>query len=90
MPLLEGYAEAIVLCRQANAELAQHGAVLNGKASPWLTVQEKATRAMVALSMRLRLSPQARLEGRNVARMKPDQVSAYDSAELGHVLKHNR
>jgi phage terminase small subunit len=47
---------------QAVREMREHGAVVNGKVSPWITVQEKAQRAMVALSMRLRLSPQARRE----------------------------
>jgi phage terminase small subunit len=36
--------------------------VVNGRPSPWIVVQEKAVRAMTALAMRLRLSPQARRE----------------------------
>jgi hypothetical protein len=46
------------------------GPIVDGKASPWLVVQEKAVRAMTALSMRLRLSPQSRLDPKTVARDK--------------------
>jgi hypothetical protein len=59
LPLLVRYVEAAALGDQA-AEQLRLGAVINGKPSPWITVQEKAVRAMVALSMRLRLSPQSR------------------------------
>jgi phage terminase small subunit len=50
LPLLCRYCEAVVLAEQAAAELRRAGAVVNGKPSPWVTVQEKAVRAMVALS----------------------------------------
>jgi phage terminase small subunit len=46
----------------AVAAMRREGAVVNGRLSPWVTVQEKAVRAMTALAMRLRLSPQARRE----------------------------
>ena len=51
LPLLVRYVEAAALGDQA-AEQLRLGAVINGKPSPWITVQEKAVRAMVALSMR--------------------------------------
>jgi phage terminase small subunit len=54
--LLAQYAEAIVLAERASAELHK------GADAKWLLIWEKATRAMTALSMRLRLSPQARRE----------------------------
>jgi phage terminase small subunit len=57
--LLSRYAESIVLAERAAKELRGE-AVVNGKVSPWLVVHEKALRAIVALSMRLRLSPQGR------------------------------
>ena len=44
------------------------GAVVDGKPSPWIVVQDKAVRAMVALSMRLRLSPQSRTDPKTLAR----------------------
>ena len=63
MPLLARYCESVVLARRAAAALASEGAVIGGvRTNPWLSVQEKAIRAMVSLSMRLRVSPQARRE----------------------------
>ncbi len=67
-PLLCRYVEAAVLAEQAAHELRKNGPVINGKASPWLIVQEKAVRAQIPLSMRLRLSPQSRFDGRSAAR----------------------
>jgi P27 family predicted phage terminase small subunit len=61
-PLLASYCEASALADRAARELAASGPVIDGKASPWLTVQEKQVRAQVALSQRLRLSPQARFD----------------------------
>jgi hypothetical protein len=48
LPLLVRYVEAAALGDQA-AEQLRLGAVINGKASPWITIQEKTVRAMVAL-----------------------------------------
>lgn len=59
MPLLVQYVTASVLNDQAAAEL-RAGAVVGGRPSPWLAIFEKTNRAMLGLSMRLRLSPQAR------------------------------
>ena len=69
LPLLVRYVEAIALGDQA-AEQLRLGAVIDGRASPWITVQEKAVRAMVALSMRLRLSPQSRMDAKAVERQQ--------------------
>src|SRR5437762_236656 len=44
LPLLCRYVEAAVLAEQAAQELRQ-GAVVSGKANPWLIVSEKAVRA---------------------------------------------
>ena len=60
-PLLRRYCENVVLAQRAAKHLAADGAVVNGKCSAWLTVAEKADRALVSLSMRLRISPQARM-----------------------------
>lgn len=62
LPLLEQYAIAAAQAREAAEVLGREGAVVDGKASPWIVVQEKAQRAMVALAMRLRISPQARFD----------------------------
>jgi phage terminase small subunit len=67
-PLLCRFVEAACLAEKAAHELSKHGAVIDGKASPYLIVQEKSVRAMTALSMRLRLSPQSRFDGRAAAR----------------------
>ena len=69
LPLLVRYVEACVLADQAAEEL-RLGAVIDGKPSPWITVQEKAVRAMVALSMRLRLSPQSRIDPKTLGRQQ--------------------
>ena len=70
LPLLPRYCEAAILAEQAALEL-RNGAVLNGKPSPWIVVQEKCVRAMVSLSMRLRLSPQSRIDPKTLARQQP-------------------
>jgi phage terminase small subunit len=62
VPLLVAYAQAIAQHDRAVQAIRREGDVIDGRASPWIVVQEKAQRAMVALSMRLRLSPQARRE----------------------------
>jgi hypothetical protein len=58
------------------AEQLREAPVVNGKPSPWLPVREKAVREMTALSMRLRLSPQARREGHRLT--EPKQLSWMD------------
>ena len=67
--LVEQYAQSIALARQAYEHLDDEGPIgADGKASSWLIVLEKAHRSSVALSMRLRLSPQSRLDPKTVAR----------------------
>jgi hypothetical protein len=69
-PLLCRYVEAAVLAEEAARELRESGAVVDGKPSPWIVIQEKSVRAMTALSLRLWLSPQARLSNRSVGRQQ--------------------
>jgi hypothetical protein len=59
MPLLVAYAQAVWTQRMASREFRRVPLVA-GRPSAWAAVEEKAIRSMVALSMRLRLSPQAR------------------------------
>lgn len=66
--LIEQYAQAIVLARQATTELAATGPVVQGRASAWLIVLEKAHRSSVALAARLRLAPQSRADSRSAGR----------------------
>lgn len=78
IPLLTSYCQAVALHEDAVAAIRREGPVRSdGKASAWLTVLEKCQRAMVALSMRLRLSPQARRE------------RAVSPARLGWEAKHH-
>ena len=78
-PLLESYGEAILLERRAYAEIAAGGPVINGKISPWVGVAERATRAVVAVSARLRLSPQHRTDPKTAGRAKGPGPSAYEA-----------
>jgi hypothetical protein len=66
--LVEAYAQAISLARQSAQEIATNGAVIGGRPSPWIHCQEKAHRAISALAMRLRLSPQHRMDSRSAGR----------------------
>ncbi len=70
LPLLSRYCEAAILAEQAALEL-RNGAVVDGKPSPWIVVQEKSVRALVSLSMRLRLSPQSRIDPKTLGRQQP-------------------
>jgi hypothetical protein len=81
MPLLAAYARAVVQEELAAEHLRAEGHVVNGKASAWLIVQEKATRAMVSLSLRLRLSPQARTPQYTKAPSRP--LSYYERMQSG-------
>jgi phage terminase small subunit len=80
-PLLEAYCQAIALGRRAYAALEANGPVVDGRPSAWLVVLEKAHRSAVALSARLRLSPQHRLDPRTVSRNQAT-ASAYEMMEL--------
>jgi phage terminase small subunit len=81
MILLVRYCEAAVVAAQAEQCLAAEGAVVNGKVNPWAIVLEKATRTLTALSMRLRVSPQAR--SANIPTRQPQQpISYYERMNL--------
>jgi phage terminase small subunit len=76
LPLLSAYCRCIVLERRSAQELAagDHKALAR-----W----EKATKAMVALSMRLRLSPKSRAPNNPSRPSQPEPVmSYYDRMEL--------
>jgi hypothetical protein len=74
LPLLVQYCATSILNERAIAEL-RTAPIVKGKSSPWLNIFEKTGRAMVALSMRLRLSPQAR---------KPNQIKGKAPTALSH------
>src|SRR5215204_648744 len=46
-----GYVEADALAEQAAEQLRKNGPVVNDRPNPWLIVQEKSVRGLVALSM---------------------------------------
>jgi phage terminase small subunit len=68
--LLCRFVEADALAERAAKELRKHP-VIKGKPSPWLTVQEKNVRALTALAIRLRLSPQSRIDAKAMGRREP-------------------
>ena len=80
--LLEQFCVAILTAQEAAAALAKDGPVIGGKASAWIVVQEKSIRSMVALSMRLRLSPQSRLDPKTSGRAQAKSLSFYEMEAL--------
>jgi hypothetical protein len=68
--LLCRFVEADAMAERAANELRKHPAI-DGKPSAWLAVQEKNVRALVSLSMRLRLSPQSRIDAKATGRREP-------------------
>jgi hypothetical protein len=77
--LLVEYCTAAVLNERASAEL-RDSPVVDGKVSPWLLIFEKTSRAVIALALRLRLSPQARAP--NTPTRREAAPSAYDVMRL--------
>ena len=75
--LIEQYAAAICLARQAYDRLREEGPVKDGRVNPWQTVLEKANRASVSLSQRLRLAPMSRQDPKTAGRNKAGG-SVYD------------
>ncbi|MCW5575177.1 MAG: P27 family phage terminase small subunit [Burkholderiales bacterium] len=59
-PLLRQYCVAVEIAERAEQALLKDGPITAGRTSPWVITQEKSLRSIVALSQRLRLSPQAR------------------------------
>ena len=68
--LLCRFVEADALAERAAKELRKHP-VVDGKPSPWIHIQEKSVRTLTALSMRLRLSPQSRIDSKAIGRQEP-------------------
>jgi hypothetical protein len=80
LPLLCQYCTASIINDQAAKEL-RAAPVVEGRPSPWLTIFEKTNRAMLGLSMRLRVSPQARAPNNSGSRPTP-RLSAYEMEAL--------
>lgn len=81
-PLLAAYAEAICNAREAQKALDSGGMVdERGKISVWITVQEKQIRAIVALAMRLRLSPQSRFDRQTAGTSSRPQLPTWENED---------
>ena len=78
-PMLAAYVRACTLERRAAEELAV-SAVAAGMPSPWLEVHASAVRSMVALAVKLRLSPKARTPGQRAGKAR--SMSYYDQMRL--------
>ena len=79
LPLLVRYCECAVLAEQAMAALQRDGAVGAGEVSPWISIYMQSVKAMSALAMRLRISPQARAPNNPT---RPQRVSVYERMRL--------
>ena len=75
--LLELYCLAVLEARNAYRHLDAEGRVLNGRPSPWIAVLEKAQKAIVSYSVRLRIGPQSRVDPRS-SKLKGRPPSGYD------------
>ena len=92
VPLIVEYARAVHQANEAAAHLETEGAVVDGKASAWVVVQEKSVRAIVALAMRLRISPQSRIDrtrAGTTSRVQPDMDGYYDPNDPDGLLAGN-
>jgi phage terminase small subunit len=81
LPLLAAYCRAIELERHAALQLATDGYLTTeGRPSPWLAIMAQATKSMLALSTRLKLTPQSRSHS---APARPERsLSAYEKLAL--------
>lgn len=86
LPLLVRYCEAAATAERAEAEIARKP-LIKGKASPWIGILGQATKVMSALSMRLRLSPQARAPNNPTRRTAP--MSYYERLDLERQLSRD-
>ena len=86
LPLLVRYCEAAATAERAEGEIAKRP-VIKGKASPWIGILGQATKVMSALSMWLRLSPQARAPNNPTRRTAP--MSYYERMDLERQLSRD-
>lgn len=89
LPLLEAYAQSAALATEAAQKLDADGAVIDGRASPWVNVAATAQKQLVALSARLRICPQSRFDrlgaGAN-SRPQPDTPKAGKRGEWDDLI----
>lgn len=83
-PLLGRYCKNLALANTASGHIEREGAVNTetGKISPWVSVAEKADRAVATLSAKLRLAPSSRFDQATAhRRTNINQPSYYDEAD---------
>jgi hypothetical protein len=77
LPLICRWCELTVVAERAAAEMSAGNLVTDDdRPSPWFSIHERATKSLVALAMRLRLSPQARAD--KAPKSLPASTSYYD------------
>lgn len=84
-PILVEFCRATALADEAAAALATEGAVIDGKASPWVGIQATAQKTMTTLATKLRLGPTARTSNppsRGPGGRPTPPPSYYDRMEL--------
>ena len=81
LPLICRWCELTVVADRAAAEMTTGNLVENGLPSPWIAIHEKATKQLIALSLRLRLSPQSRMDKAPKTQAAKD-LSYYDRMML--------
>jgi phage terminase small subunit len=60
LPLLAAYCRAVVMEQRAAGEFSREPILPDGKPNPWGVIHAAATKSLLGLSLRLRLSPQGR------------------------------
>ena len=79
VPTVETYCEAVHLARTAAAQIALEGAVIDGRASAWVGIQERAHRSVASLGRALRLTPHSRADRRTAGTStRPMRRSIYE------------
>ena len=81
-PLLRSYAEITAVADLAAQKITKEGAVVGGRTSPWLNVQERAIRAQATLAVRLRLCPSARTDPKTTGRQRLPAAPGIDFTRL--------
>lgn len=87
LPLLVTYVQVICQLAEASKEIRK-GVVHQGKVNPWVGVQERLIKSMVALSMRLRLSPQSRAPNNPTRPVKPPNAYEEMVVNGGYNIEH--
>lgn len=83
VPTLESFCESVHLARTAAAQIALEGAVIDGRASPWVGILERAHRSVASLGRALRLTPHSRADRKTAGTStRPVRRSIYEA--LGH------